>query len=195
MSRLSGRGTSPRPAASGGAIQFFVLAARSATCAKTPWSCLPSSWNQTQRGHAGTGRGDDGAHAGGGKGGSAHFGSGGRGGEGRGAKSFSGESAKGSNGPFSTSAKASGRAAARGHRGRLAGPNVSLPKNKNRRDGDGKKVTHDKKHQPENKRHARRNSRNGPIPSDDYEDCLWLRQKAIGTGNKYWWRRYNACRF
>ena len=49
MSRLSGRGTSPRPAASGGAIQFFVLAARSATCAKTPWSCLPSSWNQTQQ--------------------------------------------------------------------------------------------------------------------------------------------------
>ena len=29
--------------------QFLVLAARSATCAKIPLSCLPSSWNQTQR--------------------------------------------------------------------------------------------------------------------------------------------------
>ena len=38
-----------REVASGGAIQFFALAARSATCAKTPLSCLPSSWNQTQR--------------------------------------------------------------------------------------------------------------------------------------------------
>lgn len=36
-------------AAPGGAVQFFVLAARSATCAKTPLSCLPSSWNQMQR--------------------------------------------------------------------------------------------------------------------------------------------------
>lgn len=25
--------------------------------------------------------------------------------------------------------------------------------------------------------------------------CYWLKRKAINTGSRYWWRRYNACRY
>jgi hypothetical protein len=27
-----------------------------------------------------------------------------------------------------------------------------------------------------------------------YDDCAWLRRKAIVTGSPYWWRRYRWCR-
>jgi hypothetical protein len=26
-----------------------------------------------------------------------------------------------------------------------------------------------------------------------YDDCAWLRRRAIATGSPYWWRRYEAC--
>lgn len=25
--------------------------------------------------------------------------------------------------------------------------------------------------------------------------CYWLKRKAVYTGSRYWWRRYNACRY
>lgn len=25
--------------------------------------------------------------------------------------------------------------------------------------------------------------------------CYWLKRKALRTGSRYWWRRYNACRY
>lgn len=25
--------------------------------------------------------------------------------------------------------------------------------------------------------------------------CYWLKRRAIVTGSRYWWRRYNACRY
>ena len=25
--------------------------------------------------------------------------------------------------------------------------------------------------------------------------CHWLKRRAINTGSRYWWRRYNACRY
>lgn len=28
-----------------------------------------------------------------------------------------------------------------------------------------------------------------------YGDCEWLRRRAIATGSRYWWRRYNQCRY
>ncbi len=28
----------------------------------------------------------------------------------------------------------------------------------------------------------------------DYDDCGWLRRRAIETGSRYWWRRYQECR-
>lgn len=28
-----------------------------------------------------------------------------------------------------------------------------------------------------------------------YRGCGWLRQRAIYSGSRYWWRRYNACRY
>jgi len=28
----------------------------------------------------------------------------------------------------------------------------------------------------------------------DYDDCLWLRQRALFTESSYWWRRYRSCR-
>jgi hypothetical protein len=28
-----------------------------------------------------------------------------------------------------------------------------------------------------------------------YDDqCAWLRRKAVRTGSRYWWRRYEDCR-
>lgn len=27
------------------------------------------------------------------------------------------------------------------------------------------------------------------------DDCSWLRRKALETGSRYWWRRYNDCRY
>lgn len=27
-----------------------------------------------------------------------------------------------------------------------------------------------------------------------YGECGWLRRKAVRTGSRYWWRRYNRCR-
>lgn len=27
-----------------------------------------------------------------------------------------------------------------------------------------------------------------------YDDCSWLRRRALATGSRYWWRRYYACR-
>ena len=30
---------------------------------------------------------------------------------------------------------------------------------------------------------------------DDYRPCRWLRRKALRTGRRYWWRRYNRCRW
>ncbi len=30
--------------------------------------------------------------------------------------------------------------------------------------------------------------------SDD-DDCYWLRRRALDTGSRYWWRRYNECRY
>jgi hypothetical protein len=26
-----------------------------------------------------------------------------------------------------------------------------------------------------------------------YNDCWWLRERALATGNPYWWSRYNNC--
>jgi hypothetical protein len=26
-----------------------------------------------------------------------------------------------------------------------------------------------------------------------YDDCAWLRRRAVYTGSAYWWDRYNAC--
>jgi hypothetical protein len=28
-----------------------------------------------------------------------------------------------------------------------------------------------------------------------YDDCRWLRRKAIRTGSRYWWRRYHECTY
>lgn len=28
-----------------------------------------------------------------------------------------------------------------------------------------------------------------------YGDCEWLRRRAIASGSRYWWRRYNQCRY
>lgn len=28
-----------------------------------------------------------------------------------------------------------------------------------------------------------------------YNRCGWLHQRAIYTGSRYWWRRYDACRY
>jgi hypothetical protein len=28
----------------------------------------------------------------------------------------------------------------------------------------------------------------------DYDDCRWLKRRAIHTGSSYWWSRYHACR-
>ncbi|MEW5962780.1 MAG: hypothetical protein AB1749_04400 [Pseudomonadota bacterium] len=25
--------------------------------------------------------------------------------------------------------------------------------------------------------------------------CYWLKRRALRTGSRYWWRRYNACRY
>ena len=30
--------------------------------------------------------------------------------------------------------------------------------------------------------------------SHSYGSCNWLRRKAVRTGSRYWWRRYNSCR-
>lgn len=27
-----------------------------------------------------------------------------------------------------------------------------------------------------------------------YEGCYWMKRRALNTGSRYWWRRYNACR-
>jgi hypothetical protein len=26
-----------------------------------------------------------------------------------------------------------------------------------------------------------------------YNDCWWLRERALATGSTYWWSRYNYC--
>ena len=28
-----------------------------------------------------------------------------------------------------------------------------------------------------------------------HDDCYWLRRKALNTGSRYWWHRYNECRW
>lgn len=28
-----------------------------------------------------------------------------------------------------------------------------------------------------------------------HDNCYWLKRKALNTGSRYWWRRYNACRY
>lgn len=28
-----------------------------------------------------------------------------------------------------------------------------------------------------------------------HRSCYWLKRKALNTGSRYWWRRYNACRW
>jgi hypothetical protein len=28
----------------------------------------------------------------------------------------------------------------------------------------------------------------------DYDPCYWLKVKAVRTGKRYWWRRYEECR-
>jgi hypothetical protein len=27
------------------------------------------------------------------------------------------------------------------------------------------------------------------------DGCFWLKRKALNTGSRYWWRRYNECRW
>ena len=28
-----------------------------------------------------------------------------------------------------------------------------------------------------------------------YDDCSWLRRRALYTGSPYWWQRYETCRY
>ena len=48
-----------------------------------------------------------------------------------------------------------------------------------------------------NRSHFRRhNFWRGPVFIRSYgNDCYWLKRKAINTGSRYWWSRYNACRW
>lgn len=32
-------------------------------------------------------------------------------------------------------------------------------------------------------------------PYYGYRSCYWLKRRAIRTGSRYWWRRYQRCRY
>ena len=46
-------------------------------------------------------------------------------------------------------------------------------------------------------RHSR-HFRRGPVlffGTSVHNDCYWLKRRAINSGSRYWWRRYNECRW
>jgi hypothetical protein len=44
----------------------------------------------------------------------------------------------------------------------------------------------------------RRHFRRGPVlyfGSGNNNGCYWLKRKALNSGSRYWWHRYNECRW
>ena len=50
---------------------------------------------------------------------------------------------------------------------------------------------------PNFRRHFRPNIYFAPVYSRNYDGggCYWLKRKALWTGSRYWWHRYNECRW
>jgi hypothetical protein len=52
-------------------------------------------------------------------------------------------------------------------------------------------------HRFEHRRHFRQGFRHGPVlyfGTGHNNGCYWLKRRAINTGSRYWWHRYNECR-